>query len=103
MPRISQADKNARTRLKQRAGSVDTRAPFREAIAGLEGDGVLEIRAEGQETMRGLKLNVTRAARDLNVDVTYGETVDGTLLAWRRSDIGRRRRRPRPGQEAGGS
>lgn len=93
MPRINQTDKSARTRLRQRAGGADARVPFREAIARLEPDGVIEIRAEGRETMRGLKLNVARAAREVQADVTYGETIDDTLLVWRRTDTGRRRRR----------
>ena len=93
MPRISQTDKTARMRLRQRGAGVYARAPFREAIAGLDNDDVIEIRAEGRETMRGLKLNITRAAREVQADVTYGETVDDTLLVWRRTDTNRRRRR----------
>jgi hypothetical protein len=93
MPRIKTADQTARMRLKPRAGAVDTRAPFREAIAGLEPDEVLEIQAEGPETLRSLTVNVSRAARETGVAVTYGETVDDTLLVWRRSESRRRRRR----------
>jgi hypothetical protein len=98
MARITQADESARMRLRRRAGAGDARAPFREAIAGLQGDEVLEIRPENDETMRGLKVNVGRAAGELSADVQYGETVDGALLVWRRSESGRRGRRRR--QEA---
>ena len=98
MPRITQADRSARSRLRQRSAVADARAPFREAIAGLQGDRVIEVRPEGGETMRGVKLNVTRAARETSVDVAYGETTDGALLVWRKAESGRRRgRRPREG------
>jgi hypothetical protein len=93
MPQIKPADRTARARLRQRTSAADARTPFREAIAGLQGDDVLEVRPEDRETMRGLKLNVTRAARETNVDVTYGETTDGALLVWRRAEGSRRRRR----------
>ena len=95
MPTIRQTDNSARGRLKQRGGSGDARAPFREAISGLQGEDVVEIVPEGQETMRSLKVNVARAAREVSADVTYGETVDGTLLVWRRAESVRRRRRRR--------
>lgn len=95
MPTIRQTDSSARGRLKRGGGAADARAPFREAIGGLQGDDVIEVVPEGGETMRGLKVNVSRAAREINADVSYGETLDGTLLVWRKSETGRRRRRRR--------
>jgi len=93
MPTIKVADTTAKERLKQRSGgSVDARAPFREAIGTLQSGDYLEIRPEGRETMRGIKLNVTRAARETSVDVAYGETTDGALLVWPRAEPRRRRR-----------
>ena len=95
MPRFKPADETARARLRRRSGASDARGPFREALAGLQGEDVIEIRPEGDETMRGLKVNVARAAREVNADVAYGETIDGTLLVWRRTEAGRRGRRRR--------
>ena len=94
MARIKPADESARSRLRRGAAAADPRAPFREAIAGLKGEEVLEIRPEGSETIRGLKANVTRAGKQAGVDISYGETVDGMLLVWRRS-ASRGRGRPR--------
>jgi hypothetical protein len=96
MARIRTADQSARTRLRPRPGAVDGRAPFREAIASLQSDQALEIQAEGSETMRGLKVNVSRAAKEVGVDVAYGETEEGSLLVWRRPESARRRRRSNP-------
>jgi len=93
MPRIRDADKMARSRLRRKPGTSDVRAQLREAVVGLSGDEVLEIRPEGAETMRGLKVNVSRAGKESSIDVTYGETVDGALLVWRPAETGRRRRR----------
>ncbi len=93
MPTIKRAEESARTRLRSRPGTTDARAPFREAIAGLEGDAMLEIRPEGEETMRRLKVNVARASGELRTEVAYGETVDGALLVWRRTESSRRGRR----------
>ena len=94
MARIKPADESARSRLRRGSGAADPRAPFRDAIAGLQGEEILEIRPEGAETLRGLKALVTRAGKQAGVDILYGETVDGMLLVWRRSAT-RGRGRPR--------
>lgn len=95
MPRIRTADFSALLRLRPRSGGADLRAPFREALTSLQDDQALEIQAESGETMRGLKVNVSRAAREAGVAVAYGETIDGTLLVWRRANSGRRPSRRR--------
>jgi hypothetical protein len=100
MPTIRDAEQTARSRLRRKPGTSDVRAQLREAVVGLGGDEVLEIRPEGAETMRGLKVNVSRAGKESSIDVTYGETVDGALLVWRPAETGRRRRR-QGGNQAG--
>jgi len=93
MPRFRTADRSALTRLRPRPGVTDARAPFREAIASLAPGELLEFRAEGGESMRALKVNASRAATEANVAITHGETTDGALLVWLKSESGRRRRR----------
>ena len=93
MARIKPADQSARSRLRG-GGAADPRSPFREAIAGLRGEEVLEIRPEGDETIRGLKAVVTRSGKQAGVEILYGETTDGALLVWRKAPT-RGRGRPR--------
>ena len=94
MARIKTADESARSRLRRGGGAADPRAPFREAIVSLRGEEVLEIRPEGDETIRGLKAIVTRSGNQAGVEVVYGETTDGALLVWRKTPT-RGRGRPR--------
>ena len=83
MPRITTVDlAEAQNRLKGRAAGADARAPYREAIANLSGDRMLELELDDGETLRGLKLNVNRAAKEINRPVAYGESDSGTLLVW---------------------
>src|SRR5215204_2838749 len=83
MPRITALDlAEAQNRLKGRAAGADARAPYREAIANLSGNRMLELDLDDGETMRGLKLNVNRAAKEINRPVSYGESDSGTLLVW---------------------
>jgi hypothetical protein len=61
-----------------------------------------EIQPEEDETLRQLKLNVRRAANELNLNVRYGDTADNTLLVWQEAPAERRgtRRRPRKNADA---
>src|SRR5215217_2677985 len=94
MPRITDVDLvEARNRLKVQATGFDTRAPYREAIANLSGNRMLELDLDDGETMRGLKLNVNRAAKEINRPVAYGESDTGTLLVWLEEARKTRRRR----------
>jgi hypothetical protein len=54
---------------------------------------MLELEPDAGESMRALKLTVTRAAMEINRKVRYGESESGTLLVWLES--GTRRRSPR--------
>jgi hypothetical protein len=101
MPRIATVDlAEARNRLRGRAPGHDARAPYREAIANLSGDHMLELEPDDGETMRGLKLNVNRAAKEVNRQVGYGESEEGTLLVWLETKP-RKTRMPRKKQAAG--
>ena len=94
MVRFKTADESARSRLRRAGGAADPRAPFREAIASLRGEEVLEIRPEGNETIRGLKAIATRSGKQASIEILYGETNDGALLVWRKTPT-RGRGRPR--------
>src|SRR5687768_11194877 len=65
---------DAKSRLRRRARGHADRVPYREAIANLSGDHMLELVPDDGETMRGLKLNVNRAAKEVNRQVGYGES-----------------------------
>jgi hypothetical protein len=95
MARITTVDlTEARRRLKSEARGYAERAAYREAIGNLTDDRMLELEPDEGETMRGLKLTVTRAAKEVNRDVRYGESEQGTLLVWLQ-DRPRRTRGPR--------
>ena len=93
MPQFTTVDVYAKNRLIKRTRGYDARAPFRDALANLEGDGVLEIAPEDGETLRKLKLNVARAGKEVNREVRYGETEEGTLLVWLETTTPRKRQR----------
>ena len=100
MPTIRTVDTEARARLTRKAGTKDELAPYRDALANLEGDSLLEMTPDQGETMRAIKLRITRASKQLAKDVQYGETTDGTLLVWTHEPTRRRRRRRVTGEEA---
>jgi hypothetical protein len=55
---------------------------------------MIELVPDAGESMRSLKLNVTRAAREVNRHVSHGESETGTLLVWlERPKPTRRRKR----------
>src|SRR4051812_42889608 len=83
MARITTVDlAEARNRLKDRTPGYDARAPYREAIAKLTEDRMLELELDAGESMRKLRLAVNRAAKEVNRPVAYGESDSGTLLVW---------------------
>src|SRR4051794_34460019 len=83
MARITSVDLvEARNRLKGHPPGGAARAPFREAIANLSETRMLELEPDAGETMRGLKVNIARAAKEVNRPVSYGESDSGTLLVW---------------------
>lgn len=93
MPQIRVVGLDARNRVA-RCGGSDALVPYRAAIANLEGEGVLEVTPSSGESMRKLKLSVSRAAKQVNRQVKYGETEEGTLIVWLELTA-RRRRRPK--------
>lgn len=89
MPIIRTVDLSARSRLQK--PRPDSLAPYREAVDRLAGPGVIELTPDEGETLRKLKLLVSRAAREAGKAVVYGETPEGTLLVWLKAS----RRQPR--------
>lgn len=87
---IRTVELSARARLRQ--ARPDSRAPYREAIARLAGNRVLELTPDEGESLRKLKLMVSRSAGEVGREIAYGETIEGTLLVWPAS-IKRRPRR----------
>jgi len=82
MPQITTVGLEARDRLVKRTHGYDDRAPYRQAIANLTDDRALELQPDEGETLRKLKLNVARAAKEANRQVAYGESETGSLLVW---------------------
>ena len=102
MPRITTVDlAEARNRLRDRTPGYAARAPYREAIANLADNRMLELEPDEGETMRKLKLLVSRAAQEINRQVGYGESDSGTLLVWLQDKL-RTARGPRRQKVAAG-
>ena len=96
MPQIRQQDSTARLRLKQRTKGYQEREPYRQAIASLSGTNTVELVPEGDESLRKIKLNLARAAKETGMSIGYGETHDDSVLAWLTNGEAPRRRRGRP-------
>jgi hypothetical protein len=77
----------------RRAHGYEERAAYRQAISNLSTNRALELEPDEGETMRKLKLNVTRAAKEANRQVAYGESDTGSLLVWLEEAKRPRRRR----------
>src|SRR5215204_2591682 len=72
----------ARQRLKHRTAGYEGRAALRQAIANMSETQMLELEREEGESLRKLRLNVNRAAKEANRQVDYGASDEGTLLVW---------------------
>ena len=97
MPTVRVVGPEARARLT-RFGvgkGYQQRQPYREAIAGLSGDQMIEVEPEPGETLRQIRVRVARAAKELGQEIRSGETRDGTLLVWLAQPRQRRQRRAR--------
>ena len=97
MPRFTQVGVEARSRLISGGKGYQERAPFREALAGLDNNGTLEIEPEQGERLQAIRVRLRRAAREVGREIQVGVTQEGTLLVWL-ADAGqpvRRRRRRR--------
>jgi hypothetical protein len=93
MPQITTVDLEARDRLVKRTPGYEGRLAIRQAITNLSSDRALELEPDEGETLRKLKLNVARAAKETNRQVAYGESDSGTLLVWLEEPKKPRRRR----------
>lgn len=82
MPRFIEATADAMSRLVNVGTGYRYRQAYRDAIGGLKPGATIEITPEGDEGVRRLKVNVTRAATEVQATIAYGETTDGTLLVW---------------------
>jgi hypothetical protein len=82
MPRIRQVEPDARDRLVRSGRGHAQLRPYLEAIASLKGNQMLEVEPEERETMRLIRLRVTRASRQLGKALTCGTTREGSLLVW---------------------
>jgi len=77
----------------QRTKGYTQREPYRRAIANLTEDRAIELSPQRGETLRSLKLNLVRAAKEVGRNIAYGETSDGALVAWLdEDDIGKEMR-----------
>jgi hypothetical protein len=66
-------------------------------LSQVGGGKTFEVRPDQGEGMRKLKVNISRAAKELGLeDIQYGETEDGVLLVWSEDGQTRRARRGRP-------
>jgi hypothetical protein len=76
---------------------------YRQQLARLSTGIILEIEPEAGENLRKIKVNVTRAANELNLAIGYGITTEGTLLVWQKSGLDQSPtdRGERPGRPAG--
>ena len=96
MPRIATLDRDeAMRRVRHVRPGPDDRAPYREAIANLTTERMIELEPDEGETLRRLKVAVTRAAKEVNRAVGYGESESGTLLVWLETKPRKVRRRKR--------
>ena len=73
-----------------------TRAVYRNHLSQLSEGMSWEIQPEGDESLRKLKVNVRRAANELNLNIRYGATADDTLLVWKAAPSERKGSRGRP-------
>ncbi len=100
MAQIREVDASARQRVKQRTKGYQERMPFREAVASLTTEKAIELAPEEGESLRKLKLNLARAAKEVGRNISYGETGENTIIAWlSEGGAGPRRRRPRKSSE----
>jgi len=81
MPHIREVDISAMQRVKQRTKGYQDREPFRQAVTNLTTETAIELAPENGESLRKLKLNLARAAKEVGRTIWYGETNDATIVA----------------------
>ena len=82
MAQFREVDVSAKQRVKQRTKGYQEREPFRQAVANLTADRAIELTPESGESLRKLKLNLARAAKEVGRNISYGETGDNMIVAW---------------------
>lgn len=94
MPQFRELDISAKQRVKQRTKGYQEREPFRQAVANLTAEKAIELTPENGESLRKLKLNLARAAKEVGRHIAYGETTDDMIVAWLEdANTGPKRRR----------
>jgi hypothetical protein len=100
MAQIREVDVSAKQRVKQRTKGYQEREPFRQAVLNLSTDKAIELSPEPGESLRKLKLNLARAAKEVQRNIAYGETGDNMIVAWLADgELGQKRRRGRAKKE----
>ena len=99
MPVFREVGPEARERLARKGKGYQERRVYHEHLSQLPDGKSFEIRPDEGESLRRIKGNVSRAARELDLKIRYGETPEGTLLVWgdsasEQKGRGRRRRPP---------
>jgi hypothetical protein len=97
VPTFTEVTPDAMRRLVNTSKGFQQRQVYRDNLLKLSDGKPLDVRPEGDETIRKIKVNLRRAANELGISVQYGETKEGTLLVWSapRKDPSGRRGRPR--------
>jgi hypothetical protein len=96
MAQIREVDASAKQRVKQRTKGFQERLPFRLAVANLTNEKAIELAPDHGESLRKLKLNLARAAKEVGRNISYGETGENTIVAWLSDgDAAPKRRRAR--------
>jgi hypothetical protein len=96
MPKFVEVGPEARERLVRANKGYQQRQVYRDNLGRLSEGQIWEVEPESSETLRKIKVNVRRSANELNMNIRYGETPEGTLLVWSESAAERPRRRGRP-------
>ncbi|MCC6176605.1 MAG: hypothetical protein IT305_14955 [Chloroflexi bacterium] len=95
MPQIREVDITEKQRLRQRTKGYQERESLRQAVANLPTDRLLELEPDEGESLRKIKLNLARAAKEVGRPIGYGETRENTVLAWLSDGEAPKRRRGR--------
>src|SRR5215216_4417560 len=93
MAQIREVEALARQRVKQRTKGFQERLPFRQAVASMTPEKAIELAPDEGESLRKLKLNLARAAKEVGRSISYGETSENTIIAWLSDGDGAPRRR----------
>ena len=83
-------------RVSEGLARLSAQQPFRQAVANLTPDTAIELVPVNGESLRKLKLNLARAAKEVGRNISYGETNDSMIVACLADgEPGQKRRRAR--------